>query len=86
LEVDAPNPGWVEIADTWYPGWQVTVDGSNETLYKADGLFRAVAVGEGKHLIEIKYRPPGFYFAGLFSILIPVILGMIQTRLGRKSN
>jgi hypothetical protein len=85
LDVDAPNPGWLVIADTWYPGWEASVDGNKVNLYKADGVFRAVVVGEGRHQVEIKYHPSGFYFAGLFSILILVFVGTMLIRWGRKS-
>lgn len=85
LEVNAPNPGWLVIADTWYPGWQVSIDGTRKELYQADGLFRAVAVEEGNHIIEIKYRPLGFYFSGLFSILVLLCVLSLFKSWGRKS-
>ncbi|RPJ52271.1 MAG: hypothetical protein EHM21_00605, partial [Chloroflexi bacterium] len=85
LEVAAPNPGWLVIADTWYPGWQASLDGTPASLYQADGLFRAVAVGAGLHRVEIKYRPPGFYFSGLFSILMLLCVVYLLTKWGRKS-
>jgi uncharacterized membrane protein YfhO len=87
FEVAAPNAGWLVIADTWYPGWQASVDGTGVDLYQADGLFRAVAVGDGKHKVEMKYRPAGFYFGGMFSILILVLIFVdsMLIRQGRKS-
>lgn len=70
LEVDAAKDGWLELMDTWYPGWTVSVDGQAAALYRADGAFRAVPVLAGSHRIVFQYRPIGFYFGGLFSILV----------------
>ncbi len=85
LEVFAPNPGWLVIADTWYPGWQASMDGAETPLYPADDLFRVVAVEEGEHQIEIKYRPTGFYFGAKLSILVLLFILFLLTRWGRKS-
>ncbi len=45
------------LTDAWYPGWEVTVDGAPAQLLRAWGLFRAVRVPPGKHLVRWDYRP-----------------------------
>jgi hypothetical protein len=62
IEVNAAREGWLVQADTWYPGWSVTVDGRAETLYRADYLFRAVRIPAGKHRVVISYQPGSFYW------------------------
>ena len=64
FEVNGTQPGWVLIRDSWFPGWQVKVDGQDSVLYPADYLFRAVFVPAGSHQIELEYRPASF-MAGL---------------------
>lgn len=64
---DAPNavtirasleaPGTLVLADTWYPGWEATVDGERAELLRANHAFRAVKLDEGSHAIEMAYRP-----------------------------
>lgn len=61
LQVDAPGGGWLVLADTWYPGWVALADGVPQTIYPADGLFRAVQLQSGQyHEIEFVYRPASF--------------------------
>ena len=57
LEARLDRDGMVVVADTWYPGWQATVDGIPTSIYPADELFRAVRVPAGTHRIEMRYRP-----------------------------
>ncbi len=85
LEVNAAGSGWLELADTWYPGWSASVDGNKAPLYRADSLFWAVSIGPGKHKVIVNYRPSGFYFGAMFSILVLLYVLHQLTRWGRKS-
>lgn len=49
--------GMVVLTDTYYPGWQATVDGRPAAIYEAYGIVRGVAVDSGSHLVEFRYRP-----------------------------
>ena len=55
--VDAPQGGWLVLADTWYPGWEAAVDGVPTESYPANGAFRAVWVTSGRHAVTYQYRP-----------------------------
>jgi hypothetical protein len=77
LEVGNPHPGYLVIADVWYPGWQATVDGAPTSILHANYLFRAVALPSGEHEVVIAYKPKwfiwgvvvsGFALAGLLII------------------
>lgn len=74
LMLSAPRDGWLELMSTWYPGWQVWIDGERAQTLRADGLFLAVQVPSGSHEIEWVYRPSGFYFGSLSSILVLFII------------
>lgn len=80
IEVDAPDGGWLELMDTYYPGWVASIDGKAVRLYSADGNFRAVHVEQGKHKVLFLYRPAGFYFGLLLSILVLLFIFILSVR------
>jgi len=59
------------LADQWYPGWQVTVDGSPADLVRADHAFRGVVVPAGEHQVRFVFvdRPLQFG-AGLAALTV----------------
>jgi len=58
LDVQVNQAGWFVIADTWYPGWQVSIDGSpGEPISGVNYLFRGFPIQPGQHSIEIEYHP-----------------------------
>lgn len=49
--------GMVILADTYFPGWQATVDGKAVKVYEPYGVLRGVVVEKGAHVIEYRFRP-----------------------------
>jgi len=62
-QVDAAEGGWLVFRETADPGWRATVDGAPRSWRVADGVFMAVQVPSGKHEVEFRYRPRGFWIA-----------------------
>jgi hypothetical protein len=58
IEAEAPGDATLVVADTWWPGWEATVDGLPATIFRADALVRAVRWPAGRHVLEMRYRPP----------------------------
>lgn len=50
------EPGYLVLADLFYPGWQATVDGNPAQILRADMVFRAVLLDAGEHTIEFSYH------------------------------
>jgi hypothetical protein len=60
VEVDAPAETLLVLNDVWQPWWRATVDGIETEIYRANVIFRAVAVPPGKHTVRFTFHP----FAG----------------------
>ncbi|HEX9616379.1 MAG TPA: YfhO family protein, partial [Anaerolineales bacterium] len=69
VSMQASAPGYLVLADVWYPGWQARVDGEPTPVLRANFLFRAVSVPQGEHYVELVYRPAWFYLGALVSAL-----------------
>lgn len=69
IRVNAPREGIVVLCDTYLSGWRATVDGRPAPMLIANGMFRGVAVPEGSHVIEHRYRPYSYYAGAALSLL-----------------
>lgn len=63
------NPGFLVLADQYFPGWTALVDGQRAPIYQTNGLLRGIVVPEGKHTVEFRYRPWKVYIAGMIGIV-----------------
>jgi hypothetical protein len=57
VEAETSGNGYVVLVDAWDPAWRVWLDGRRVELLRANVAFRAVAVGAGRHRVEMRYRP-----------------------------
>src|SRR5487761_1906617 len=73
IEAHMQCRGMVILTDTWYPGWQATVDGKRAKIEKAYGFVRGVVV-------EMRYRPWSVYVGGALSLLACAIVGVAALR------
>ncbi len=79
------EPGWLVVADAWYPGWEARVNGAAAPVLKANGVFRAVPIPSDDVEVTMRYRP-GSFRAGLWvstlSLLATLAVGI--ARWGRR--
>jgi len=52
-----PGGGWLILNDVWHPWWFATLDGEAAEILRANVLFRAVAIPEGRHEARFVFRP-----------------------------
>jgi hypothetical protein len=79
LEITSGNPGYLVIADVWYPGWRAFVDGDPAPVLQANYLFRAVEIPDGVHEVIVVYQPKWLYWGAAisgFTFLGLIILGV----------
>ncbi|MCC7105055.1 MAG: oligosaccharide flippase family protein [Chloroflexi bacterium] len=71
LRVPAGAGGYLVLADLDAPGWAVRVDGQEQPLLRADGIFRAVALHRSNvpRSVVFSYAPLSFRAGALLSLL-----------------
>lgn len=80
--IRTPGRAFFVVADSWFPGWQATVDGLPTTIYPTDGFLRGIMIdGAGEHTVEMIFTPPGFALG-----LAGTTLGLILLALVFKMN
>jgi len=92
IDVALNSPGVLVVAESFYPGWVVRVNGERARALRAFGLLRAVALPEGYSHVEWIYRPMTAYVGLAISMLtvlavgIAAIRGWRQLRLGSNAS
>jgi Bacterial membrane protein YfhO len=90
LSVKFAEPGFLVLADTFYPGWQARVDGEWVPLVRANYAFRAVRLEPGSHRVDFAYRPLSFLAGAALSVLTCLALAtywvMKRIARGRRST
>ncbi|HZW02610.1 MAG TPA: YfhO family protein, partial [Anaerolineaceae bacterium] len=84
IQVDTPQPGWLQLADVWYPGWKAAVDGQETPILRADYLFRAVYLPAGAQVVEFRYEPASYRIGGLVTALGLLVLAAICFFSGKR--
>ncbi len=79
VNVEKTKPGILVLADTYYPGWSVSVDGVLKDIIPVNIAFRGVELSEGDHQIDFEYHCKGFW-VGLTISIISLIIYLIIIR------
>ena len=80
-QMQTDQPVLVEVAEAWYPGWRVYVDGQESKLWQLNHVFRGVSLTPGKHRVEFVFRPSSLLLpVGLASSTILTWLGYLLVR------
>jgi len=71
VELDAvlERPGLVVLADVFYPGWRLTIDGKPAPIYRANRMMRGAAVPAGRHRLVYTYAPGSVRIGGQLSLV-----------------
>ena len=69
IHAETPVDAMLVLNDAYYPGWQVTVDGKEQHIYRVDGEFRGVRLMAGEHEVIFAFRPRSVIFGGVLSAL-----------------
>jgi hypothetical protein len=86
LEVQAPAPVLLVVAEAWYPGWSATVDGAAAPCVPANAWMRAVPVSAGAHRVVLRYRSRWLLPGALLFLLTAAGLVVLARRERRGSD
>lgn len=93
VDVEMPGPGWLVLADSYFPGWKAYRSDPTDRLprpkdeptgetelqiVRADGNFRAVWLPSGAHRVRFKYTPMSFKL-GLYGSFMALIVLFLLT-------
>jgi hypothetical protein len=67
--ITTPAEGNLIVRDTFYPGWQATIDGKPTPIKAFENIFRSIAVPSGAHTIEFRYIPKLLYMGIAISLM-----------------
>ncbi len=74
----ASETAWLLITDTWYPGWQATVNGKPVPVLQANGAFRAVPIPSGEAVVEMRFQPRSVQTGMSLSVLSLIVALLVQ--------
>jgi hypothetical protein len=57
LSVDTRTAAWIVLSDVYFRGWRAEVSGVPAPIYRANGIFRAVCVPQGTHVVRFTFEP-----------------------------
>lgn len=75
LDVTCASSCFVVTSDTYYQGWDATVDGAPAEIYRADYALRGVFVPPGNHRLRFEYHPKTVAAGAVITVLA---LGVIS--------
>jgi hypothetical protein len=61
VEAEMAVPGILVLSDTYYPGWEVTVDGLPAPLLRVNHALRGVYLPAGTHRVVLRFIPTSFW-------------------------
>ncbi len=85
-DVETFGRSFLIVADSFFPGWTATVDGSPVPIYPVYGCVRGISIEKaGRHHVEFRFLPPGLHFGLAFTGvgLLFLILLWLGDRTGR---
>lgn len=85
IRAASESGGFLVLADTFYPGWQATLDGKLAEILRANHTFRAVALPPGEHTVVFRYLPLSFLVGATISLLtLFITVGALTVLLLRR--
>lgn len=86
IETNTTDAGFLVLADNFYPGWKVDVNGGEKTILRVNHNLRGVQIPRGKSRVTFRYSPLSFKIGALVSFLTLLCIIVFVGRQTRKNN
>lgn len=87
VHVQTVDSTYLILTDTYYPGWEATVDGNVTPVLRCNYAMRAVLIPPGQHKVEMIFAPASFRIGrwiSIATIFLLALFGIRDTRRFRK--
>ncbi len=74
IEAETTAPGLLVLADAYYPGWQVSINGKESRIHRTNRVMRGVVLPKGRHTVEFRYQPKSFQVGAMVSLVSIILL------------
>jgi type IV pilus assembly protein PilA len=85
VDATLPADGFVVLRDSYDPSWRVDVDGVRAQIARANGVYRAVHVAAGRHVIRFRFRPRDLIVGLTLSLMTGLLLIGVSVK-GKRRN
>lgn len=75
------RPGLLVLSEGYYPGWRVTVDGTDAELWRVNLMMRGVSLPAGEHEVVFRFRSSAIRIGGALSMIAALALFALRHRL-----
>lgn len=85
-DVQTDQNTFINMSQTYYPGWNAYVDGVKTKVYEVNGIIQGIFVPAGTHVVEFCYQPVAFYAGITVSIATIIVCALFGSNnfKGRK--
>jgi uncharacterized membrane protein YfhO len=86
IETNGNDSGFLVLADNFYPGWDVYVNGREETVLRVNYNFRGVALPRGKNRVTFTFDPVSFRIGASLTLitLLTCMYFLLYSRKGKE--
>ena len=86
IETNGNDSGFLVLADNFYPGWEVYVNGREETVLRVNYNLRGVALSRGKNRVTFTFDPMSFTMGASLTLitLLTCMWFLLRSRKGKE--
>lgn len=80
VQATSDRPGWLVLAEAWYPGWRAWVNGAETACLPANVWMRAVTVPAGRSEVVLRFSSRLLALGAVLSLVSAVALAYAARR------